>query len=247
MPRREPPQQPAPVQRLRICYSKLGVARFASHRDFARAFERALRRAGVPMAYSFGFSPHPRISYAGSAPTSAQSCAEYLDIALARRCDPARIADDLNGTLPQGFRIRRVVEASRPRLGELLEASRWWIDLGSVDELVLRSAVISLLAAESVPVTRTRHHDDRVVDVRPAIVTMGIEPRPLDCGRATSPVEVVVTLRHVVPLVRPGDVLAALRLLSPGLGDDHPGLFTRQCQGPLAADGSIGDPLEICG
>ena len=59
------------MQRLRVRYAKRGRARFTSHRDFSRAFERALRRAAVPMAYSSGFNPHPRISYAGAAPTGA--------------------------------------------------------------------------------------------------------------------------------------------------------------------------------
>ena len=52
-------------------YAKRGRARFASHRDIGRALERALRRAGVPMAFTSGFLPHPRISYAGASPTGA--------------------------------------------------------------------------------------------------------------------------------------------------------------------------------
>ena len=82
-----PPQPPArdvapTVQRLRLRYAKRGRLRFASHRDFQRAFERALRRAQVPMAYSAGFSPHPKISYANAAPTGTASEAEYLEIGM---------------------------------------------------------------------------------------------------------------------------------------------------------------------
>ena len=69
-------------QRLRLRYAKRGRLRFSSHRDFQRAFERALRRAGVPMAYSQGFNPHPRVSYANSAPTGTASEAEYVEIAV---------------------------------------------------------------------------------------------------------------------------------------------------------------------
>ena len=79
------------MQRLRVKYAKRGRARFSSHRDFGRAFERALRRAGVPMAYSSGFSPHPRISYANASPTGAASEAEYLELGLAEVCDPAKV------------------------------------------------------------------------------------------------------------------------------------------------------------
>ncbi|MDR0416810.1 MAG: TIGR03936 family radical SAM-associated protein, partial [Propionibacteriaceae bacterium] len=89
MPRRQPPQQPPPVQRLVVRYAKRGPARFASHRDFARAFERALRRAGAPMAYSSGFNPHQRVSWANPAPTGAESEAEMVEIGLAEPVDPA--------------------------------------------------------------------------------------------------------------------------------------------------------------
>ena len=80
--REQPEQQAPPVQKLRLRYAKRGRLRFTSHRDFSRAFERALVRAEVPMAYSSGFHPHPRISYANAAPTGAASEAEYAEIGL---------------------------------------------------------------------------------------------------------------------------------------------------------------------
>src|ERR1700752_3459445 len=91
MPRPVPSSAPpAPVaQRLVIRYAKRGRVRFASHRDIARAVERGVRKAGLPVAYSAGFSPHPKISYAGGAPTGSASEAEYLELSLTRRCEPA--------------------------------------------------------------------------------------------------------------------------------------------------------------
>src|SRR6202051_1833453 len=88
MARRTPDGPPPPpvVQRVRFRYAKRGRLRFTSHRDFARAFERALRRANVPMAYSAGFTPHPKISYIGAAPTGVASEAEYLEISLTAGC-----------------------------------------------------------------------------------------------------------------------------------------------------------------
>ena len=88
MSRDQPEQQAPPVQRLRIRYAKRGRLRFTSHRDFSRAFERAIFRARIPMAYSSGFNPHPRISYAGASPPGAASEAEYLEIGLAETVDP---------------------------------------------------------------------------------------------------------------------------------------------------------------
>src|ERR671938_2104569 len=94
------PAPPPTVQRLRLRYAKRGRLRFASHRDLARALERALRRAGVPMAFSAGFSPHPKISYIGAAPTGAASEAEYVEIGVAERCDPEALRQALDAALP---------------------------------------------------------------------------------------------------------------------------------------------------
>ena len=80
------------MQRIRLRYTKRGRLRFTSHRDFQRAFERALRRAEVPMAYSAGFTPHPKVSYANAAPTGTGSEAEFLEIALTERRDPGHCA-----------------------------------------------------------------------------------------------------------------------------------------------------------
>ena len=127
--REQPEQQAPPVQRLRVRYAKRGRLRFTSHRDFSRAFERALVRARIPMAYSSGFNPHPRISYAGASPTGAASEAEYLEIGLAERVDADRLAADLDEALPDGLDVLEVVEAPPGSLADRLEVSRWRIDL----------------------------------------------------------------------------------------------------------------------
>ena len=117
------------MQRLRIRYAKRGRLRFTSHRDFSRAFERALVRARIPMAYSSGFNPHPRISYAGASPTGAASEAEYLEIGLAELVDPASVFADLDEALPVGLDVVSVVVAAPGSLADRLEASRWRVDL----------------------------------------------------------------------------------------------------------------------
>src|SRR5919109_1463691 len=95
------PEGPAPapvIQRLRVRYAKRGRLRFTSHRDISRAVERAVRRAGIPVAFSAGFTPHPKISYAGAAPTGVASEAEYLEIGVTRPCEPERLRDDLDAS-----------------------------------------------------------------------------------------------------------------------------------------------------
>src|ERR1700712_1012494 len=96
------------VQRLRIRYAKRGRLRFTSHRDVARAFERALRRAEVPMAYSSGFTAHPKVSWVGAAPTGVASEAEYLEIALAEHRDADELRGRLDAALPPGLDILAV-------------------------------------------------------------------------------------------------------------------------------------------
>ncbi|MDR0417241.1 MAG: TIGR03936 family radical SAM-associated protein, partial [Propionibacteriaceae bacterium] len=130
MPRPQPPQQPPPVQRLLLRYAKRGPARFASHRDFARAFARALRRAGVPMAYSSGFNPHQRVSWANPAPTGAASEAEWVEIALAEPAEPAAVAAALNAVLPTGFAVLAAAASPGGSWTAALAASDWEVDFG---------------------------------------------------------------------------------------------------------------------
>src|SRR5690348_2241827 len=93
------PTRPA-VQHLVVRYAKRGKMRFASHRDVARAFERGVRKAGLPIAYSAGFTPHPKISYAGGAPTGVASEAEYLSLTLTTRTEADAVRERLNAALP---------------------------------------------------------------------------------------------------------------------------------------------------
>ena len=129
------PPPPPTVQKLRLRYTKRGPLRFASHRDLARALERALRRAQVPMAFSAGFSPHPKISYMGAAPTGAASEAEYVEIGLSARCDPEAVRVALDAALPDDIDVLECVEAAEGggSLAERLDASAWRVDLPGVD------------------------------------------------------------------------------------------------------------------
>ena len=113
-------------------YAKRGRLRFSSTRDFQRALERAVRRAGVPMAFSAGFHPHPRISYANAAPTGAASEAEYFQLQLTQQCDLEALRAALDESLPQDMAVLRVVEAAPGALADLLQASVWQLDFEGV-------------------------------------------------------------------------------------------------------------------
>jgi radical SAM-linked protein len=215
-----------------VRYAKRGRARFTSHRDFSRAFERALVRAQVPMAYSSGFNPHLRISYANASPTGAATEAEYLEIALAAMCDPQAVREALDEALPPGLDVLAVVEATPQSLTELLQASRWEIDLIDGEPSAIAHAVEVFLARDAVEVSRMTKSGLRTFDARAAVVELA----PLEGTR------VALLSLHGTPLVRPDDVVRGLRLVAPELATDQPPLLTRVEQGPFV-DGRITDPL----
>src|SRR5438046_4610227 len=200
----EGPPPPPVVQRLRIRYAKRGRLRFTSHRDFARAFERALRRAAVPMAYSAGFSPHPKISYVGAAPTGVASEAEYLEIGLAERREPGAVLSALDAALPPGLDIVEVVEAEPPGLAERIDASHWRIELAGVSPAAARSAVEQFLAVGEAPVDKLTKDGRRTVDARRPVLAASVsEPAEPDTSDTCAIIDLVV--RHVPPTVRPDD------------------------------------------
>ena len=175
MARQRVPEGPPPalaVQKLRIRYAKRGRLRFSSTRDFQRALERALRRAGVPMAFSAGFHPHPKISYANAAPTGTASEAEYFEISVTERVDPESVRRALDEALPEGLDVLEVVEAAPGALADRLQGSDWVMDFRGVTAEQLQQAADQLLALERVEVTRTFKTGPKTFDVRSAVVSM---------------------------------------------------------------------------
>ena len=160
--------------KLAVEYAKLGRLRFASPRVLQRVFERAVRRAGLPMAYSQGFTPHPRLSYLYPAPTGAQSLSEFLVIRLDRAADPDQIAADLNRVMPAELPVIRAVVLDGVDLAGQLEASLWRITLPGVDQAAAEQAAAALLAQASVAITRPQRGDKPAVvrEVRPALVAL---------------------------------------------------------------------------
>jgi radical SAM-linked protein len=236
-----PPPPPA-VQRLRLHYAKRGRLRFSSHRDFQRAFERALRRAGVPMAYSAGFTPHPKVSYAGAAPTGVASEAEYVEIAVAERVDPERLRAALDASLPEGLDVLEVVEAAGSGFADRLEASVWEVRVPGVTPDRLQAAVDALLAADVVEVARLTKNGMRTMDARGPVLAAEVQPCPGQVPDQPCAILKMV-VRHTTPAVRPDDVLAALRQVADLVPPVSPSV-TRLAQGPLeAAAGTVSDPL----
>ncbi len=250
------PQKPA-VQHLVVRYAKRGKMRFASHRDVARAFERGVRKAGLPIAYSAGFTPHPKISYAGGAPTGAASEAEYLSLALTTRQAETQVCQRLDAALPDGIDVIDVTEDAggdgRPPavsgaspMGGFgrLEASEWRVVLPGVGPAAAERAVAGFLTLGEAPVERLTDKGVRCLDARAAVVEMNVvEMEPItadpDGGQraAVTGHEDCAILRmvvlHTAPAVRPEDVLTALRERN-GIVPSSPPLTTRLAQGSRA-------------
>jgi radical SAM-linked protein len=211
--------------------------RFASHRDIARAVERGVRMAGLPVAFSAGFSPHPKISYAGGAPTGAASEAEYLELALTRACAPPDVRDRLDAALPDGMDVIEVQElGDNPRADGALrpEGSQWRVVLPGVDPGDTARAVQAFLDAPSVMVERLTSKGTRQLDARAAVVTLELDRRAMpeeDAGCAI----LRMVVRHLTPSVRPDDILAALGTMSEGT---VPGAAGGAASGAVPASGS---------
>lgn len=237
------------MQRIRLRYTKRGRLRFTSHRDFQRAFERALRRAEVPMAYSAGFTPHPKVSYANAAPTGTGSEAEYLEIALTEQRDPDKLRELLDESMPVGLDIIDAVESHTSGLADRLTASIWELRLDGVEPADAERAAEAFRAAESVEVQRRTKNGMRTFDAREAVVGLQAvgadEALAHDTDRPTDQPCAILRLvvRHVTPAVRPDDVLSGLRAVA-DLAPPVPAAVTRLAQGLLDEEtGTVTDPL----
>lgn len=262
---RRVPEGPAPapvVQRLWVHYARRGRLRFSSHRDFQRAFERALRRAAVPVAFSAGFNPHPKVSYANAAPTGMASEAEYLEVGLRRECDPDQLRHDMDAALAPGLDVVRVVQAparesGAASLAERLHASRWIICCPGVDLAEAQQAIAAFLAADQVAVQRLTKNGQRSFDARSAVIRahaladlVHLDDHDTNLvGAPTPPVGeglcaiLDLVVRHTSPMVRPDDVLTGLHHCA-GFAPPSPVVVTRLAQGPLEeSTGRVADPL----
>ncbi|MGW0992155.1 TIGR03936 family radical SAM-associated protein [Streptomyces sp. NPDC002520] len=231
------------MQRIRLRYTKRGRLRFTSHRDFQRAFERALRRAEVPMAYSAGFTPHPKVSYANAAPTGTGSEAEYLEIALTASRDPEALRALLDESLPTGLDVVDAVEARISGLADRLTASEWELRLEGVDPVDAERAVEAFTEADTVEVQRMTKNGVRTFDARSAVVRLETHSSPADRPTDQPCAILRLVVRHVTPAVRPDDVLSGLRAVA-DLAPPVPAAVTRLAQGLLDEEtGTVTDPL----
>lgn len=182
-------------QRIRIRHTKLGRTRYLSARDLTSVWERSLRRARLPIAYSQGFTPHAKVSFPDALPVGLASTGEYAELGFAAPIDPGPALGSLSAALPEGMRITTylVVPDGAPKLARMLAATMWelaWPAGDAREAAALRdrlaAAVERLLAADHVEVTKRRPSGDKVVDVRPPIVAASTSIAPVPSWRSAA-------------------------------------------------------------
>lgn len=159
--------------RLVIKYTKEERVKYISHLDFLRLVQRAIRRADIPVAYSQGFNPHPRLSFASALAVGVTSEGEYLDIYLKDDMDPELLCNKMNEKLPSGIRFveGRIVDEKLPSLMSLIERAEYAIVLpGEVPQKFnLPSVIGEFLSQQEIWAVRTNRKGSRQIDIRPMI------------------------------------------------------------------------------
>jgi radical SAM-linked protein len=229
---------------VRIRFTKLGKIRWTSHRDVARMWERAFRRVQLPLAYSEGFAPRPKVSFGLALPTGHESVAEYLDVELSAldQVDVAGLPALLSAALPEGVdaTAAAAIAPGTPSLQESVVSSswRWAVVAADVAPLLagadLEQRVASARASASLVVTRDRKGVAVTEDVRPGIFELHVEgpvEASVGCG-AWLTAELACQPRSV----RPREVTLAL---GPDLEERH----VRRTHQWILRDGARREPL----
>lgn len=224
---------PEIAERLRVRYAKTGKMRFISAIDLGRIWERALRKANLPIAYSEGFSPHPKVSFPDALPLGYASTGEYAELRFGAPIAVGPAMRDLNAAFVEGCEVLDAVGVADgdPRLAKWLSASLWQVDYPrETDSEALADAARAVRDATELPVSRERKGKTVDIDLRPYV-------HDLTCSETC----VRVVLLHGEPPVRPTEVQAALaadRFDATGrCALPEPTLITRVAQGAPAADG----------
>jgi radical SAM-linked protein len=163
------------VQRLRVTFSQTGALRYVGHLDVVRTWERGLRRAGVPLAYSGGFNPGPRLYFASGLPLGATGRAEIVDVLLTEAMLPDAFLTAVAPHLPPGLSLVQAEKAplKTPALQAVLQASVWQVDVQSDDPSdMLAGRIEALLAQETVMARKQRKGRQVEYDLRPLVLAI---------------------------------------------------------------------------
>lgn len=216
---------------LRSRFAVEGGLRFLSHLDTLKGVERALRRAGLPVAFSQGFNPHPQIAFGPARAVGLASRSEYFDVELTAAVTPEEFQRRLSAESPQGFQLleTREIPAGSPALMAILNCAHYEVRLQCSTPLSqgeLDQKVTGLFQRDSIIVTRHSPKGSRQADIRTGIWSLSGEALPDE-----------IRLEMEVRLggdgnVRPGEVVESLGLSHCQIADMvRTGLFVRRLDG----------------
>jgi radical SAM-linked protein len=169
------------VQRLRVTFTRGEDLKYITHLDLMRFWERALRRANVPVAYSEGFTPHPQISLAAPLPVGTTSSGELMDVFLAETMSPRAFLDAVSAQLPPAITVVSAVEAglSLPALQADVRFADYDVVVPGSDAATAREAISRFLAAHSIPWEHKREEQVKSYDIRALVQDITLEePSP---------------------------------------------------------------------
>ncbi|MEE8337637.1 MAG: TIGR03936 family radical SAM-associated protein [Dehalococcoidia bacterium] len=166
------------MQRLRITYSKDGPARYVAHLDMMRTWERALRRAKLPLAYSQGFSPHARIAMAAPLPVGTIAEREQMDVLFSEGVELGEAHERIAAALPNGIAVVAIEEVGErlPSLQSSVRAAHYVVrfDAGAVEAAAVGERVAELMALETLDWEEQRGGSDKVrrYDLRATVIEL---------------------------------------------------------------------------
>ncbi len=208
----EPAATPPPAQRIRLRYRKLGPARFIGTREIGSVFLRAARRARLPLAFSHGHHPMPRLSFSPAIPLGFSSDDEYVDLELTAATPPETVAARLAAELPEGLEPAGAAEVSRaaPSIDAGIAAFVYEVDLAALDRPLAPDAVAAALErfarASSFPLRKHTRAGERTVDARRFVRALAMSaPQRLSLELAVGP----------EGTVKPGALLGELLAIPP--------------------------------
>jgi radical SAM-linked protein len=160
------------AQRMRVTFASDDTVKYVGHLDMARAWERAIRRARLPLAYTQGFNPQPRIQFAAALPVGFTGRAELIDIYLNEALEPPALLAALAAALPRGIRLVEAAQVPRelPSLQSQLSAARYRVEVeAGEDGESFREKLAGFMARESAMRERRRGKDTVRYDLRPLV------------------------------------------------------------------------------
>jgi radical SAM-linked protein len=161
-----------------MMYAKEGPARYISHLDLLRTFERSVRRAGLPIAFTSGFNPHPKIAFAAPLAVGTAGEAEFADLELTGNIPALSIRKNLSETLPEGLRLIEVrqIEDDSPALMSVVERATYRCEArlnSPLSKDSLDRAIEAFLKQSEILVQRkNKTGEKRVYNIRPGIFDM---------------------------------------------------------------------------